>query len=181
MVKPFVALFALLVFTALPALAQTAVTKETANAYFTNCLNQPSPTGMSDQTKQYMCACTAARMQQSMTVEDIRTMAQQSQAGRNATNKMIINVYAPCIEYPARDHYYSTCMSNPQSQNLTKNVQGMCTCLGNQVSGYLKQNAQKEFSRILKRTPNITDPMQALTSDPAFTQFAQSKMTGCIR
>ncbi len=178
MLKPLAVLIALLVLSS-PASA-TAITKETANAYFTNCLNQPSQ-GMSDQTKQYMCACTAAKMQEGMTVEDIKTMGQQSQAGRLATNKMIINVYAPCIEYPARDHYYSTCMSNPQTKNLTSNVQGLCACLGNQVASYLKQNARSEFTRILKRTPNITDPMSALTNDPAFTRFAQTRMTGCVR
>jgi hypothetical protein len=162
-----------------PAFA-TAITKQAANQYFTNCQSQPSP-GMSDQTKQYMCACTAAKMQENMTVEDVKTMAQQSQAGRNATNKMIIKVYAPCIEYPARDHYYTTCMTNPQTKNMTKNPQGMCACLGTQVSNYLKQNAQKEFARILSRTPNVTDPMAALTNDPAFTKFAQSKLLGCVR
>lgn len=180
MVKSVVALIALLIFTIPAAQAQTKISPEMANAYFNNCLNQPAQ-GMSAETKQYMCACTSAQMQKSMTVEDIRTMAQQSQAGRNATNKMIINVYAPCIEYPARDHYYSTCMNNPQSKSLTSNVQGLCSCLGNQVATYLKQNASTEFARILKRTPNITDPMQALTSDPAFTRYAQSKMVGCIR
>lgn len=180
MVKSVVALLALLIFTIPAAHAQTKVTPEMANAYFNNCLNQPGP-GMSSETKQYMCACTSAKMQESMTVEDIRTMAQQSTAGRLATNKMIINVYAPCIEYPARDHYYSTCMNNPQTKNLTKNVQGLCTCLGSQVAGYLKQNAKKEFTRILSRTPNITDPMTALTNDPAFTQFAQGKLMACIR
>lgn len=170
---------ALLVFCVTPAHA-TPVTKEMANSYFGNCLQQPSP-GMSDQTKQYMCSCTAAKMMESMTVEDIKTMAQQSAAGRAATNKMVINVYAPCIEYPARDHYYSTCMTNPQTKTMTSNVQGLCTCLGNQVAGYLRQNAQQEFTRILKRTPNVADPMSALTSDPAFMQFAQGKLMACVR
>lgn len=180
MVKFVVALFALLIFTVSPAAAQTKVTKETANAYFNNCINQPAQ-GMSVETKQYMCACTAAKMQESMTVEDIKTMAQQSAAGRLATNKMIINVYAPCIEYPARDHYYTNCMNDPKSKNYTSNVQGMCACLGTQVASYLKQNAKNEFSRILSRTPNITDPMSALTNDPAFMNFAQRKLMACVR
>lgn len=177
--KSLLMLLALLTLPGIAA-AQTPVTKETANAYFNNCLQQPAQ-GMSAETKQYMCACTAAKMQESMTVEDIRTMPQQSAAGRLATNKMIIEVYAPCIEYPARDHYYLTCMNNPQSKNYTKNVQGMCSCLGTQVATYLKQNAKSELSRILKRTPNITDPMAALTNDPAFTRYAQTKMMGCVR
>lgn len=180
MVKQVIACLAFLIFTTVAAHAQTPVTKETANAYFSNCLQQPSP-GMSDQTKQYMCACTAAQMQKSMTVEDIRTMAQQSAAGRLATNKMITEVYAPCIEYPARDHYYLNCMNDPKTKNYTSNVQGMCTCLASQVAGYLKQNAKSEFTRILSRTPNITDPMSALTNDPAFMRFAQTKMMACIR
>lgn len=180
MAKSILGILVLLIFGfAFPAQA-TPVSKEMANQYYSNCLQQPS-NGMSEQTKQYMCACTAAKMQQGMTVEDIKTMAQQSQAGRNATNKMIISVYAPCIEYPARDHYYTTCMTNPQTKALSKNPQGLCACLGNQVATYLKQNAQKEFTRILSKTPNITDPMAALTGDSKFTQFAQSKLTACVK
>lgn len=170
---------ALLVFCVTPAHA-TPVNKEMANSFFNTCTQSAMPY-VSDETKQYMCACQAAKMQENLTIEDIKSMAQQSQAGRNATNKMILNVYAPCIEYPARDYHYTTCMNDPKNKNLTSNPQGLCACSANQIATYLRQNAQKEFTRILNRTPNVTDPMTALYNDPAFMQFAQGKLMACIR
>ena len=75
-------------------------------------------------------------------------MAQQDQAGRNATNKMIINVYAPCMGYPAKDHYYNNCITNPQTQSLTKNPQALCECMSSQVANYLEQNGSQVFREI---------------------------------
>lgn len=180
MTKIFWMLMVLLISGSFVPAQATEITAQMANAYFNNCTSKPAA-GMSQQTQQYMCACTAEKMQKSLTAEDIQAMSQQNAAGRLATNKMIIDVYAPCIEYPARDHYYTTCMTNPQTKNMSSNPQGLCACLGTQISTYLKQNAQNEFKRILARTPNVTDPMAALTNDPAFTQFAQKKLTACVR
>lgn len=158
----------------------TPITKDAATAFYENCKSQPTPQGLTAKGQRYMCACNAAKMVNTMTVEDVKAMAQQDQTGRNATNKMIINVYAPCMGYPAKDHYYNNCITNPQTQSLTKNPQALCECMSSQVANYLEQNGSQVFREILSQNPNLTDPMTALTNDSKFQKYAQSRLIGCV-
>lgn len=178
------AIFSICLFLAvtLPALAQagTPVTKDMANAYFNDCAARPAQ-NMSAENHKLMCACTAAKMMESMSVEDVKAMAGTDQNARYAINRMIINVYAPCIDFPAREHYYNTCISNPETAKMTGNPQKVCNCLGDEMAAYLKANSQSVFSDILTRNPNASDPMSALTSDENFQGFAQKKLVGCLR
>jgi hypothetical protein len=159
--------------------AQTPISKEMADAYYGNCKNQPSP-NMTPETQDLMCACTAAKMTEGMNVEDMRAMAQNNQNGRDALNKMLINVYAPCIQYPAKEHYKNTCMSNPQTKALSKTPKKLCGCMAEKVSGYLATDGQKVFQDILRRNPTIADPMSALEQDAQFQQFARSQLLSCV-
>ncbi|MCI5060960.1 MAG: hypothetical protein MRY79_07800 [Alphaproteobacteria bacterium] len=158
----------------------TPITRQTAEAYFQNCMQQPSQPGLTQTGKNNLCACTAAKMMQSLSVEDVQMMGGQDQNARNAMNKMIVHVYAPCIQYPAKDHYYHTCVTNPQTKKLGRNPQKLCGCMASQVASYLGSNGQQVFQNILSRNPNIADPMSALTSDQEFQSFAQSKLLGCV-
>jgi len=110
------------------SVSATPITKDAANAYYEQCNSQPAQ-GITQKSKEYLCACTAAKMMQSMQVEDVQAMAQQNQAGRDAMNNMLINVYAPCMNYPAKDHYYNNCITDPKTKTLSRNPQGLCNCM----------------------------------------------------
>ena len=159
--------------------AQTPVSKETANTYYQNCKAQPDPR-FSGKSQEMFCACTAVKMTESYTMEDMRAASQQNQTGRDATNKLIINVYAPCIQYPAREYHYTSCKNNPQTSILGGNAEKICQCASQKAAEYLQQNAASLFQDILSKNPNITDPMQALYDDPAFQTVMKSKLSGCL-
>lgn len=161
----------------LPAMA-TPITKDAANAYYQNCVAQDSQ-GLTNQSKEYLCACTAAKMLEKMTVEDVQAMAQQDENGRRAMNYMLVKVYAPCMNYPAKDHYYNNCITNPQTKSLTNNPHKLCNCMADKVAAYLGTNGSEVFEGILQRNPNITDPMTALTEDKNFQIYAQNQIAAC--
>lgn len=171
----------LTIFCVLPfsAQAQTSISKEQTNQYYAACAAQTDPRFSKD-TQKLFCACTAARYQQALTVEDVQIMGGQTQAARDAMNKMIVNVYAPCMQYPTRDYHYQTCISNPKVKILG-NPQKVCECSANEVAQYIGENGQALFAEILKTSPNITDPMQAIYNSEKFQSYAQSKLLGCIR
>lgn len=181
-------LLALVLFVPYLAAAQTPVSKETANTYYANCLSAAqtaangTPQSLSPQSQTMMCACTAARMTTNFTMEDMQTMTgQDPAAARLAYNKMLVNVYAPCMETPTYDYYYGTCMQNPQSTQYGNNKESICRCLGGTMALHLRQNGAQVFNELLQRNPNLTDPMGALTSDPAFETFAMQKLTACLK
>lgn len=175
----YLILLALMAFS-FPSFAQTPVPKETANAYFANCVKAPAQEGLSANAQQMLCACTAARMTQFFTVEGMQTATTPNAPGqREAFNRMLVDVYAPCMEEPAREFHYNACITNPQSARYG-NPQAVCECMAAQVANHMKANGPAVFRDILSRNPNIMDPMSALADDPSFTQFAQSKLLACI-
>ena len=160
------------------ARAATPITKEMATEYYKNCVQKDGGL-ISEGSQKKLCACTSARMVDDFTLEEMFAMGGSDQKARNAINKMIVQVYAPCIKAPAQDYYRSVCMSNPDTKKLTSNTEPLCSCMAHEVASFLEKNSAALFQDILTRNPNITDPMQALTSDPQFENFAQKKLLSC--
>lgn len=163
--------------------AQTPVSTETANTYFSNCVAQKSQQSFSPEAQEMLCACTAARMAQFFSMEDMATMTNpQSEpaAQRGAFNKMLINIYAPCMEEPTREFHYNACMTNPQTAQYGDPAT-ICRCMADAVAAHIQVHGPSIFEDLVARNPNITDPMTALTEDPSFQTFAQSKLLGCLR
>lgn len=177
-------LLVLLLLAPASAMAQgfTPVSKETANKYYANCMAQQSPQQkLSQQSQQIMCACTAARMTQFFTMEDMKAMMDNNPAiARPAYNKMLVEVYAPCMESPTREYYHMVCLNNPDTARYG-DPQKICTCLGNAMGMHLQYNGPEVFRELLSRNPNLMDPMTALTNDPAFETFAQTKLVECLK
>ena len=172
-------LFALCaLFLIAPPAQATPVSKDTANSYFQNCAAQSDPR-FSQETQKLFCACTAVKLMENFTLEDMQATAKQDQSGRNATNKMITQIYAPCIRYPAREYHYQTCIADPKSKMLG-NAEKICNCSADQVASHLQTNAQSMLNNILRTNPNVMDPMQALYDDRAFQKLVQSKVMSCI-
>lgn len=164
---------------AVPAYA-TQITEDGARAFYNSCKNKPDP-NMSGKTQDELCACSAAHMFKYMTVEDVKAMSQQNEAGRIATNKMIVNVYAPCMKFPAKELYYKNCISNPQTATMVKkDPEAVCQCMSTKVADYLSEDGPDVFSQILMRNPTITDPMAALSEDKEFQSFAQKQLFSCL-
>ncbi|NQZ14488.1 MAG: hypothetical protein HRT94_06680 [Alphaproteobacteria bacterium] len=166
-------------FGASTAQAQTPVSKEIANNYFINCKSQTDPR-FSAASQEIFCACTAANMVQSYTLEDMQNASRPDEIGRAAANKLIINVYAPCIQFPAREYHYNSCVQNPQTKILGGDPQKLCACTAERVAAHIQQNAQSMFSQILAVNPTIADPMQALYSDNNFQKTAQAQLMACL-
>ena len=177
-----VILFSLLLLClySLPASAQN-ITGEMADAYYKSCVSKERPKQLSEESHKALCACTASKMLENMTTDDVQDLSSQEQAvARDALNYMIVAVYAPCMEQPTKDHYYYTCKSNPKTRLITKNSNIMCECIANKVSNYIGKNGPAIFEDILTRNPNIQDPMGALESDPVFQDYVKKQGVACL-
>ncbi len=156
----------------------TPVDKDTANQYYKNCAAQSDPRFSAD-TQKLFCACTAVKLMENYTLEDMQATTKQDASARDATNKMITEIYAPCIRYPAKEYHYQTCTNDPKTK-LIGNPTKICSCSADRVAEHLQANAQDMLSSILRRNPDIMDPMQALYDDPSFQKVIQSKVMGCV-
>lgn len=155
--------FLVLALTVSPASAQTPVTSEMALQYANNCVNQPQVT-MDAATITQFCHCTAAQIQKFITIEDIRAQSGNDQAARNALNKTVTHVYAPCISHPVRALVVKRCANVPQ----TANNPALCNCSADGLANYTQMEAPKQLLSLFAQNPNITDPSTAFMSTPQF-------------
>jgi hypothetical protein len=155
-----VALIALICPTGFSAHAQTPISNATSEAFYGNCLKRRDPR-MSEESQTEFCACSATQMQQSMTMEEAQTMFQQSQEGRDMLNKMLVTVYAPCMDMPVQDIVELECRSDPKVKalNLKGNPSDLCYCMGKETGKWFAANGPYLIAALLKKDPNITDPI----------------------
>lgn len=182
----FIAVLTILMLVPFAANAQgfTPVPKEMANKYFNNCVQSSAQTEQrfSPQAQQMFCACTAARMTQFFSIQDMQTMTNTSDPNsRLAFNKILVNIYAPCMKEPMREYHYAQCIGNPQTAQLTNDPQKMCGCAAEQLGIQMEVYGSQMFEKILQRNPTIEDPMSAIYSDPEFQTLAQRKALGCLK
>lgn len=165
-------------FLAAPARAE-AVSKDFADAYYQNCMGKPNPI-LSDKTKDMLCTCTAARMMKSLTREEMQTMTQDDEAGRLALNKMLIEVYTPCMEFPIRDLVYDNCVKNKSNVPNFKNFEGLCGCMASETAEYVAKEGPQTIRNALKENPFISDPMGPLMTSPEFQKASQDFTMSCM-
>ena len=174
-------LILLLVVTLFPLNASAEpISKAGAMNYYNKCVSNQDP-NMGAETQKLLCACTAVQMQKNMTTQDVQAMSKQDQSGRLATNKMLVDVYAPCMQHPAKELYHQNCISNPETQKIAQNPAKTCTCMSTKIANYLSSRGPDVFRKILTDSPNVTDPMSALANDATFQQFTQSQLMSCLK
>jgi len=173
---PIIALTLFSLWAVMPqANAQTALSSEQAISYQQSCVNNRDER-MTFDTQKLFCECTAHHMMSSLTVEDLMMVQGDGQAARNAINKMMMNVYAPCMEFPVRDLIFGRCMENEYQVE-----KGICECLANKMADYSAEKAQKYLSEILRDNPNIEDPMGPIVNHASFRQHEKRLALSCIQ
>lgn len=152
---------------------------EFSERYYGNCMKQNHPV-LKEQNLQMMCSCTAAKVQESISVEQMKTMQEKTPAGQFARNQMLLNVYAPCIEFPTRALILNQCLNNEQIKTTLKNYQKTCGCLGEGMANYMKDKAPAAIQDALGRNVENYDPLRALLESPEFNSAQQQMLQTCI-
>ncbi len=165
-------LFVFLAATIPSAKAQTSVSSEMARDYITNC-NKQTDERMSKETQDIFCRCTALQMQKNISVEDMQAM---SSGDRDAANKILINVYAPCMEFPVRDLIFNKCRKDAYQAGKQ-----ICDCMATKVAAYTAEQAQEQLENILKYNPDVYDPMQEIIESNGFQKYEKRVVLECIQ
>lgn len=164
--------FALL-FIPISVNAQTAINDDMARNYYQNCIKKEDQR-LTKGGQDIFCQCTAHQLKKHMYVEDMVILARQDGLARAALNKIMLAVYAPCMEFPVRDLLYTGCTAN--GQNVDPRI---CQCIADRMGEYTAITAQNTLRDILKANPNITDPMAPIINSTAFKNREQSVVLTC--
>lgn len=157
------------------AQAQTALNQQQTEILYQGCLKRPTPT-MTGETLNTFCQCTALHTQKNMTMEEIRAQAGTDQAARNALNKVITHVYAPCMQFPVRALIEKKCAANKEIKNPK-----VCACSADKMSQYTQREAQIQLPRLFAENPNIADPNEAFMGSASFRQAEEQIADFCVK
>ena len=151
-----------------------------ANVYYKNCLAQDHPTLKEDQLTM-LCACTAANIPGTMTVQNMRDMQTNTAEGQTQRARMLMFVYTPCIEFPTKALVMQQCLSDPKVKSGMKHYYKVCDCLSDGMAKFMKERAPKTVETALNRNKTDLDPLRLLLESPAFEEESKYHMTTCVQ
>lgn len=178
MMRCFVILLAILFSNT--ALAATPVSQQTANAYYQSCISRADER-MSLSAQEGLCSCAAARMVTTMTLEDLVQMKPESGPGRAAYNKMLAEVYGPCMQFPIEDELHNECMRDSKIKQFALRDQGaLCHCMAKKTGALMPDQAPGLMRNIIKHNPGISDPFKALLNNQTLREQAYNNIYSCL-
>ncbi len=174
-------ILAFILFVPLAAHAQTPIDSTTAKTYYANCMAKGDPR-LTAESHEALCACTAAAMQKSMTVEDVQEMNASTPESRDKLNKMLTEVYAPCMSYPVQDLVTAQCQQDEKIKLMgLKDMGGLCSCMGKRTGDWFSTAGRSLMAEVLKANPTITDPVGPVMESKAFQQQAYQNLMTCVQ
>ncbi len=157
-----------------------AVTGEMASKYYQHCSAQQHPK-MTPESLNKLCACTARAMQSKMSVEEIKGMAENTPQGQYLRNKMLINIYAPCMQYPTYDLLMGSCLNDPKVQMTMKNYKKTCHCMADAMGRHMAKHGPKIVANSLLSDPNNMDPLGAYLDSTEYNNTSAAYLQKCIQ
>lgn len=169
-------------FLAMPfaAKAQTAISNETANAYYRQCMANDDPR-MNEDSQQSLCSCASAKMMTVLTNEDMEILSPEPGPGRAAYDKMLANAYAPCMQVPVEEQLYRECMNDTKIRQFAlRDQSALCTCMARKTTHMLPVEAPAMMRRALQEDPDLRDAFDSLHGNSEFRKAAYNNLFSCL-
>ena len=155
------------------------VSKALANNYYKNCKKGSHPV-LKGNSLEALCACTAAKITEEMNVSEIEALFSDTPESQNARDKMLMMVYAPCMQYPVRDLIVDNCVNNKDLSKIPINKQKICGCMGGKMGEYMAANAPNVIAQALRDNPGTQDPLASFFQSYAFKTASRQHMKACL-
>jgi len=159
-----------------------AVFEKMGDAFYISCRRQTTP-DMTQEDLDGMCQCAAQQIKKKvMTQEEMKIMAQNDEAGRLALNHMLLDIYAPCMNYPVQSRLEKQCHSAPKAENLPAGLdwEKICYCSAVKTGHWYTSHGRELMQAVIAKNPNVYDLTGPIMDDPSFKQAAHDNLTSCI-
>ncbi|PJB73556.1 MAG: hypothetical protein CO093_00400 [Alphaproteobacteria bacterium CG_4_9_14_3_um_filter_47_13] len=162
---------------ALPASAQTPIGKEQASNFYNSCKSRQDPR-MTPQIQDDFCACTATHMMATMSIEDIQIMTGNTPEAKTMQNKMLLDVYTPCMNYPTQSLVKGECQKNAAIAKASK--ENLCNCMAEKTGLWFTKEGRALMQRVINENPDVFDPIDPVMESPEFKTQSYNNMLACM-
>ncbi len=158
---------------------KTPVSKDIANQFFEDCVTKENAIFTGD-SQEMFCACTSAKITEEMSMEEIRTMFEDTPEGQDMRNLMLIRIYTPCMEFPIHDLVYKSCMGDKNLRSGLKKPRSTCECMGSEMAAFVVERAPASIIRELRLNPQNLDPMGSFLNGKSYNTQTLSVQQTCL-
>ncbi len=148
--------------------------------YYKSCLSKETPS-LNGANLKSLCGCTAQKISESLTIDDIQKMGANTPEGAAKRNIMLVKVYAPCLEYPTRAKIITDCFNGIKAQpGLISNPDSVCLCMGDNMAKFVAQRGPEAIAKNLAANPGDLNPLASLMSSNEFIAETRNAMGTCL-
>ena len=174
-----IALFIML----MPGMASAKpVTQKIANTYYDVCMSHDDPR-MDAESQMNLCSCAAARMMSFLSLEDMAHMSAdvKNTAGRAIYDKMLVNVYGPCLKLPVQKALAEQCVADRKiKQFMLRDTTGMCECMAARTGDYMDHDSDNILGTIVEQDPKVTDLFPRMMTSSRIRGAAENFIYTCM-
>lgn len=156
--------------------------KEFLNKFYDRCTAVPDKNQSVD-SQSDMCICETLHMEKFLTGDEIEIMATGKGKGYVRKNVLYQEVYAPCLEFPAREIARYECFNSRKIQDLvsTQNAyKGTCECTGNKAAEYFRAYAKPQLEALMEKNPIMEDPLGAILQSFDYRKYLDQSEQKCL-
>jgi len=177
-----------LLLLALPANATDPVTTAAnpvsaayANEFYARCMSTRDRR-MRAASQEDLCSCSAARMMETMSAEEIERAAAPDDTGRAMFTKLMTTVYAPCFSQPVRDQIAAVCMKNDQVTAIGSRMDraALCGCTAERTGAWYDVQSHNLMLALLADHPELSDPFDPIMENWYLKRASYNSLRTCL-
>ena len=179
-----IGLFAtMLMMILIPGMASAKpVTQKVANTYYDVCMSHED-SRMDAESQTNLCSCAAARMMSYLSLEDVVRMSAdiKDKTGRAIYDKMLVNVYGPCLKLPVQKALAEQCVADKKIQQfMLRDTTGMCECMAARTGDYMDSDSDNILGTIVQQDPKVTDLFPRMMTSSRIRGAAENFIYTCM-
>lgn len=169
----------------------TPVPNELAKEYYNSCMAEGTAEYITQEHLEDMCACVSTQVQQTMTVEELEILhGPDPIASERIQKKIMITVYAPCMEFTMHDVVLNTCNESQMMIDATTGWGGggtdktnkiSCKCVAKKTTEYIAKNSQEIMIEELENDPFTLNPNSLILFSDKFRTQMQNATIECVK
>lgn len=164
------------------ASADQPVTQKIANTYYDVCMSHED-SRMDSESQMNLCSCASARLMKELTLEDMAHMSPdvKNETGRAIYNKMLVNVYGPCLKLAVQKGLAEQCVADRRiKQFMLRDTTGMCECMAARTGDYMDSDSDNILVEIIHNDPKVTDLYPRMMTSSRIRGAAENFVFSCM-
>jgi len=153
--------------------------EEFANQYYSNCLRQDHP-NLEGKSLEVLCACTAAKFPEEMTLEQTLEMQRRTNNGKLQRLRFMEFIYSPCIRFPTAEIVQTQCLEDEEIRRKYRNEKAICACTAEKMGDFMNRKAPGYVDLAVRRNLDNIDPLKLLLGSKQFDRQTAYEMRYCV-